>query len=247
MLPELVAHRGWTRRYVENTVTALQAALAVGAPYVELDVQLSRDGVPFLFHDRDLERICGVSGPLHERSADDLDALRASEPERFGTQFQSEPLARLATLPPLLEAHPGSRAFVELKRASIEVFGPEAVLDAVLPILESVRERCCLISFDHAILTLARARGGWSVGPVLDEWAQLESPELIALAPEFVFCNLWRLPDEDPIRIPSGILAVYEVDDPALARALGARGVGLVETFAVGEMLAALEAPGGPE
>ena len=247
MLPELIAHRGWTRRFVENTARAVEAALEVGAQHVEVDVQLSSDGVPFLFHDRDLLRICGVPGALHERSATELATLRAFEPERFAERFSDQPLTRLEELVRLLEAYPDRHAFIELKRASLEVFGASAVLDAVLPLLEPLRERCCLISFDHAVLASARARGAWSVGPVLESWDQLEGAQLRELQPETVFCNLWRLPDEDPLRIPSGALAVYEVDDPALALSLARRGVELVETFAIGEMLGALRQPGAGE
>lgn len=243
MVLELIAHRGWTRRYVENTASAVEAALGVGARHVEVDVQLSSDGVPFLFHDRDLRRICDAAGALHERSAADLEALRAFEPERFGERFADQPLTRLADLVALFDAYPERRAFIELKRASLEVFGAAAVLDAVLPLLEPLRERCCLISFDHAVLGAVRARGDWAVGPVLDDWGQLAGDELRELQPEVVFCNLWRLPDEPQLRVPSGALAVYEVDDPDLARSLNERGVDLIETFAVGELLAALREP----
>ena len=244
MVPELIAHRGWTRHYVENTSAAVKAALEVGARHVEVDVQLSSDGVPFLFHDRDLLRICAAPGALHERSAAELDDLRACEPERFAERFSEQPLTRLADLVRLFETYPDRHAYIELKRASLEAFGAAAVLDAVLPLLAPLRERCCLISFDHAVLGSARARGDWSVGPVLEHWDQLAGDELIELQPEVVFCNLWRLPDEDPLRVPSGSLAVYEVDEPALALSLAQRGVDLIETFAIGELLAALNPPG---
>ena len=240
MVPELVAHRGWTRRYVENTARALEAALEIGAPHVEVDVQLSRDGVPYLFHDRDLTRICGAEGALGERDSRDLDRLRALDAERFGERFADQPLARLTDLVALLERFDDRHAFVELKRASLEVFGSDAVLDAVLPVLAPVAERCTLISFDIPVLQAARARGVRSLGPVLEDWGQLAAEALVELRPEVVFCNLLRLPDQDPFVVPSGKLAVYEVDDADLARSLAARGVELIETFAVGELLEAL-------
>jgi len=240
MIPELVAHRGWTRRYVENTASALEAALEVGAAYVEVDVQLSSDRVPFLFHDRDLERICGVAGPLHGRPAAALADLRAADRERFGERFRDEPLAGLPGLVELLGRYPDRHAFVELKRSSIEVFGPDGMLDAVLPLLEPVAERCTLISFDVPVLHRARARGVRAVGPILEHWDQRADESVHSLAPQVVFCNVLRLPGEGALDVPGGRLAVYEVDDPGLALELGRRGVALVETFAVGELLAAL-------
>src|SRR5207244_2240185 len=57
-LPDLVAHRGYALRYPENTLVALDAAIRAGAKYVELDVQLSKDGFPVLMHDKTLARMC---------------------------------------------------------------------------------------------------------------------------------------------------------------------------------------------
>ena len=42
----LIAHRGWQRRYPENTLAAIEGAITAGALHIEIDVQLSRDGVP---------------------------------------------------------------------------------------------------------------------------------------------------------------------------------------------------------
>jgi len=62
----LVAHRGWQRRYPENTLPAIKGALDAGARYIEVDVQLSADGVPVLFHDRTLQP--HLSPTRHDRS-----------------------------------------------------------------------------------------------------------------------------------------------------------------------------------
>ena len=53
-IPELVAHRGYALHYPENTLIGIEAAIRAGARYVEVDVQLSADKVPVLFHDRTL-------------------------------------------------------------------------------------------------------------------------------------------------------------------------------------------------
>ena len=49
--PAIVAHRGYTGRYPENTLLSLAAAVSYGARFLEFDVQLTRDGVPVLCHD----------------------------------------------------------------------------------------------------------------------------------------------------------------------------------------------------
>ena len=58
--PFLWGHRGAPLLAVENTVASFQKAFAAGLYGVEFDVQFSRDGVPFVFHDDDLKRLAGV-------------------------------------------------------------------------------------------------------------------------------------------------------------------------------------------
>jgi glycerophosphoryl diester phosphodiesterase len=68
----VIAHRGasWDER--ENTLAAFERAIAVGADYVELDVQASRDGKLVVFHDLELDRLTKLRGPLRHRAAAEL-------------------------------------------------------------------------------------------------------------------------------------------------------------------------------
>ncbi|WP_235830781.1 glycerophosphodiester phosphodiesterase family protein [Arthrobacter cheniae] len=50
-VPVLIGHRGASGTAPENTVAAFKDGRASGADFFEIDVQLSSDGVPFLFHD----------------------------------------------------------------------------------------------------------------------------------------------------------------------------------------------------
>jgi glycerophosphoryl diester phosphodiesterase len=59
-----VAHRGDPYRYRENTLASVASALRAGADTVEVDVQLTRDGVPVLLHDPTLERLWEVPAPV---------------------------------------------------------------------------------------------------------------------------------------------------------------------------------------
>ncbi len=238
--PTLVAHRGHAAACPENTLRALEQALVAGAAWVELDVQLSADEVPVLFHDRTLERMCGVPGAIHERRWEELAQLSCAERGRFGARFSGERLARLEDLAALLQRHPRARAFVEIKRIALERFGAERVLAQSLAPLRAVAERCVLISFSLPFLEYARAHCALPLGAVCDRWEERLEPAVARIAPEFLFCDLEGLPAAGQLEHPGARLAVYEVADPALARALGARGVELVETFAIVEMLAAL-------
>ncbi|MGW1178899.1 glycerophosphodiester phosphodiesterase [Kitasatospora sp. NPDC002543] len=74
--PLAVAHRGDPYRFRENTLPSVESALAAGADAVEVDVQLTRDRVPVLLHDRTLERLWGDPRPIDRVTAEQLEELR---------------------------------------------------------------------------------------------------------------------------------------------------------------------------
>lgn len=74
----LYAHRGLhdnASAAPENSLSAFQKAVDAGFG-IELDVQLTKDRVPVVFHDFTLKRICGVEGKLRDFTYDELQRLR---------------------------------------------------------------------------------------------------------------------------------------------------------------------------
>ncbi|GAA1516754.1 glycerophosphodiester phosphodiesterase [Streptomyces albidochromogenes] len=72
-----VAHRGDPYRVRENTLASLRSAVERGADAVEIDVRLTRDGVPVLLHDDSLKRLWGHERLLAHLTARDLRELTA--------------------------------------------------------------------------------------------------------------------------------------------------------------------------
>lgn len=68
----VIAHRGASLVERENTLPAFERAIAIGADFVELDVQLSADGTLVVFHDLDLDRLTPLSGPVRRRRLAEL-------------------------------------------------------------------------------------------------------------------------------------------------------------------------------
>jgi glycerophosphoryl diester phosphodiesterase len=138
-LPLLIAHRGAAAEAPENTLAAFARALALGVDGIELDVQVTRDGVPVVFHDPTLARLTGRRRALAALVLADLRAVR------IGGQ-------RVPTLAEVLALVRG-RAMVqiELKAAA-----------ALVPVVRAVRRarasrHVILASFDAAVLVAARA------------------------------------------------------------------------------------------
>ncbi|NUT58940.1 MAG: hypothetical protein HOQ00_08890, partial [Agromyces sp.] len=108
----IVGHRGDRAEAPENTMSSLELAMDDLA-FVETDVQLSRDGVPVLFHDTTLERITG-----DRRTVGDLDlaALRRLDVgEWYGREHAGERMPTLDEFLAALAERETARALVELK------------------------------------------------------------------------------------------------------------------------------------
>jgi|KBSSwiStaDraftv2_1062776.scaffolds.fasta_scaffold13185_4 glycerophosphoryl diester phosphodiesterase len=233
----LVAHRGWRQHFPENTLPAIDGALQAGALNIEIDVQLSADQMPLLFHDRTLHRICRQRGELHQYTAQQLQQFSAYEPDRFGDKFLGTRITELNDVIALFEKNPQAHLFLEVKEEALHVFGNEAVYRALQPLIERIRERCTLISFAHTFLQFAKTQSWPRVGPVLNTWEEIDSPTLAALQPTVVFCDIDQLPRQRDLHLIPYPLVVYEVPDIDTAEKLRARGVAKLETFKVGELL----------
>ncbi|MBS8241549.1 glycerophosphodiester phosphodiesterase [Marinobacter lipolyticus] len=107
----VTAHRGSAFKAPENTLSAIEQAIADGADYVEIDVQLTADGVPVLWHDSDMTRIFGLGQRISETP---FDAIRNRDAGTwFDQRFGSE---RIATLAEAIETARGRAGlFVDLK------------------------------------------------------------------------------------------------------------------------------------
>ncbi|KAK9367793.1 PLC-like phosphodiesterase [Lipomyces kononenkoae] len=81
-VPQAVGHRGFSARYAENTLSALQAAIDGGADAIETDVHMSSDGVIVISHDPSTKRVFGNNGGLIKNRPyfGDLDKLVTVRP-----------------------------------------------------------------------------------------------------------------------------------------------------------------------
>lgn len=86
--PVIFAHRGASAHAPENTLAAFELAREQGANAIELDVKLSVDGVPMVFHDPTLGRTTNGSGTLADFSMAALQELDAGDGQRIPTLAQ---------------------------------------------------------------------------------------------------------------------------------------------------------------
>jgi glycerophosphoryl diester phosphodiesterase len=144
------AHRGASVEAPENTLAAFAAAEAAGADGIELDVHLSRDGVPVVIHDATVDRTTNGRGAVDRLRLDDLRRLDAGS--WFSPQFAGEPVPTLEEV--LNWAEGRLRLNLEVKK-----YAAGRSILALLP--RYPRVRVLISSFDHDLLAALRRLDPW--------------------------------------------------------------------------------------
>lgn len=238
--PCFIAHRGYPALYPENSLTGIQAAIRIGARYVEIDIQLSRQLTPFLCHDDDLRRLIRRSIYLTGLDDDEIDTLTVPYPDSANsdTSTKAAPISRLSEFCRQLARWPHVTAFIEIKPESILRFGIPQTVEAVLPIVHPVREQCIMISFDWQSMALLRARGMPRIGWIIEHWTEAQRAIALRLKPDYLFCGIRRLPEKlDELWPGPWQWVIYTVDDHEAALRYATAGITLIETDTIGTML----------
>lgn len=136
-----VAHRGYhdmNKEVWENTLSAFSGAIDAGFA-IECDLHYASDGVPVVFHDDDLLRVCNLPSQLRERTSAELGLLSIG-----GTKD------KIPTLKQLLQLCDGKVPLVlELKGREGD---DDGFAESVLEVLEGYKGHVALMSFDHWLL-----------------------------------------------------------------------------------------------
>lgn len=237
-LPDLIAHRGNADEYPENTLPALRSALDLGARHVELDVQLTADRQPVLLNDSNLKRMAGLDRSALEMTWQQLAEVQVCEPERFQRKYTDIGVPTLAQAVSLLATHPAVTAFVEIKRASLRVFGADVVVRKICEVLKPIVRQCVLVSRDLSAVHRVRQVSSYRVGWILSEYSSLSALKSEALVPDYLLCDhelltetsaqLWRGPWR---------WVIHNVTSREAAAQLAARGARLVATTSYRKVL----------
>lgn len=151
--PLMFAHRGYSARAPENTMPAFEAAAAAGIPGIELDVRLSRDGVPVVVHDADLMRLAGVDAAIAQLT---LAELRGADVGSwFSPRFAG---AGIPTLEEVLTTFgTGFYYDVEIKHRRGD---PTALIEAVLGEVarQALEHRVLISAFHPGVVSQVRRR-----------------------------------------------------------------------------------------
>lgn len=218
-LPKVIGHRGAAAYAPENTLESLREAKRRGAPWVEIDVKLTADGVPILMHDPSLKRTTGVDRLVAQ-------TRRAELPPTVPTFEQAIACMAELGLGCNVEIKPCEGREVETARAAV------ATLHRCWP---PVLPPPLLSSFKDESLAAARAAApefarALLVGELGEDWRA--RAEAVAAAGMNVGSRKLTAAGAVAIKRAGYVLSVWTVNDPDEARALVGMGADCVITDA---------------
>ena len=118
--PEVIAHRGGSGLWPENTLYAFEKATTLGVDILEMDVRTSADGVLILMHDSSVERTTNGKGTVAQLKVAELQALDAayhwSDDDGQTYRYRDHGIA-VPTIAEVFSAFPEMRMSVEMKES----------------------------------------------------------------------------------------------------------------------------------
>ena len=165
----VIAHRGASGNAPENTLAAFKKAVAMGATFIETDLQLSRDAHFVAIHDATVNRTTNGQGAVHDMKLAELRRLDAGS--WFGSEFAGE---RIPTLEEILEFSKKTDVVFYLEMKPFGSWGGEHALVGALRESGEI-QRAVVISFDaEIVLNLRKIEPTLMTGLLYD--GQLDNP-----------------------------------------------------------------------
>lgn len=126
--PQVIAHRGNSRVAPQNTLVALETAWRAGADSIEIDIQLSADGVAVVIHDDTVDATTDGSGAVSDLDLAELRRLDAGS--WFSPAYAGQRVPTFAEVIAFLEARRGIDLLLELK-GDWDAAGARGVAEAI--------------------------------------------------------------------------------------------------------------------
>lgn len=144
----VVGHRG-SNSAPENTLEAIDGAINADAEYAEIDILLSKDGVPMVIHDDNLKRLTGQNVNIYDLTASELQKLTVKQNNKTG---------RISTLDEVIDHCRGKiDLLIELKLHGHE---KRDLAAAVIKVIEDnhFQKNCEIMSLEYSLIEQLKTR-----------------------------------------------------------------------------------------
>jgi len=159
-IPKVIAHRGLSSSFPENTSAAFSACVQNNIKATEFDIQLTKDNIPVVFHDANLLRIANYSAAIHDLSFQELQQLDFGA--WYGPMFSGLQILSYENF--LSEYAQKLYLCVEIK--TVEISESIALTTRMKRLIEEIIElslqystlnNFCLLCFEPSVLTYVRS------------------------------------------------------------------------------------------
>ena len=188
---EITAHRGSSRTAPENTIPAIEAAVEEMADSVEIDVQMTADGVVVLGHDASVKRVAGVNRSIASMTFEELEKLDV------GSWFSSEYAGtRIPSLSEVLELCSQKTSLnIEIKYVGKNSELPEKTAEMVREY--GMENQCVITSTNLSYLkrvkeALPEIRTGYIISAAYGNFYSSEDVDFISIRSGFVTSALMQ-------------------------------------------------------
>ena len=151
-----IAHRGYPTVHPENTLSSFQAALDARYSHLELDVHLSKDGIPVVIHDATINRMCNGKGRVKDYTLEELKRFTVGERETIPTLEEALRLCQ-GRISVFLELKQIGQAYEGIEEKALDVIRRLDVTDQII-----------VTSFDHySLMKMRELDQGIDIGLIL--------------------------------------------------------------------------------
>lgn len=144
---EITAHRGASVKYPENTMSAFKGAKELGADWIELDVQQTKDRQIVVSHDTNLSRVTGVNKDIIDMTYDEISKLDAGS--FLSEEFKGEKIPLLDEVLKFAKEN-NIRLNIELKPTGKEVDFEKQVIELIKKF--NFEDMCVITSQTYSVL-----------------------------------------------------------------------------------------------
>jgi glycerophosphoryl diester phosphodiesterase len=213
-LPRIIGHRGACGYAPENTIESIHTAADMGIDWVEIDVKLTNDDIPIIFHDDTLDRTTNGSGLVAETTYEDIRNLEAGS--WFSDSFAGVKIPTLEEMiDVLIERNLGLN--LEIKPCpGREKETAEIALDMLSRVWDD-HNRLIISSFSHVSMEIARDMAtDWHRGLLISENEDGGEflPENWKDMADYLDVSTVHIPDA--LAIESNIEQISDYDKPVL-------------------------------
>ncbi len=208
--PIIVGHRGFPSCYPENSLAGINTALQLGLKAIEIDIQLTRDGIPIVFHDTRFDRVANFCGSIFNFSYRELCNISIHEPDRFLLKYYPTPILSLENFCRGFFSY-DFELFIEIKQESYSVLNKKNYADSVIKASNLFSKNRIIISYDDDILAYIKNKYKLPVGIILNEYSPESYLSVKELKPNFVICNFKKLRNVERLWEINGSWFIYDI------------------------------------